>query len=96
VIFYHDAAPEKAAAEESLLKAGKEFSSPIVTAIEPLTKFFEAEEYHQDYFRNNPRAPYCMFVIKTEAGKTQPRRTLTVPEIDGAGSRLFASHVPVE
>jgi peptide-methionine (S)-S-oxide reductase len=68
VIFYHDAA-QKAAAEESLLEAGKEFSSPIVTAIEPLTKFFEAEEYHQDYFRNNPRAPYCMFVIKPKLEK---------------------------
>ena len=68
VIFFHDA-DQKTAAEKSLLNAGREFSSPIVTAIEPLTKFFEAEEYHQDYFRNNPRAPYCMFVIKPKLEK---------------------------
>ena len=68
VIFYHDAT-QKATAEESLVKAGKGFSSPIVTAIEPLREFYEAENYHQDYFRNNPGAPYCMFVIKPKLDK---------------------------
>jgi peptide-methionine (S)-S-oxide reductase len=68
VIFYHDAA-QKSAAEESRVKAGKWFSSPIVTQVEPLTEFYRAEDYHQDYFRNNPRAPYCMFVIKPKLEK---------------------------
>jgi peptide-methionine (S)-S-oxide reductase len=68
VIFYHNAA-QKEAAEESLAKAGNGFSSPIVTAIEPLGEFYEAENYHQDYFRNNPHAPYCMFVIKPKLDK---------------------------
>ncbi|HTY57396.1 MAG TPA: peptide-methionine (S)-S-oxide reductase MsrA [Bacteroidota bacterium] len=68
VIFYHDAA-QKAAAEASLVNAGRNLASPIVTSIEPLTEFYEAENYHQDYFRNNPGAPYCMFVIKPKLEK---------------------------
>lgn len=72
VIFYHDEA-QKAIVEESLVKAGKGLSSPIVTAIEPLAGFYEAEDYHQDYFRNNPHAPYCMFVIKPKLAKMNRR-----------------------
>ena len=68
VIFYHDATQKKTA-EESLEKAATGLSSPIVTAIEPLREFYEAENYHQDYFRNNPGAPYCMFVIKPKLDK---------------------------
>jgi peptide-methionine (S)-S-oxide reductase len=68
VIFYHDE-KQKAIAEESLVKAGKAFTSPIVTGVEPLREFYEAEDYHQDYFRNNPHAPYCMFVIKPKLEK---------------------------
>jgi methionine-S-sulfoxide reductase len=68
VIFYNDEA-QKAIAEESFVEAGKGLSSSIVTAIEPLAGFYEAEEYHQDYFRNNPHAPYCMFVIKPKLAK---------------------------
>jgi len=73
VIFYHDA-QQKADAEASLAKARKEFTSPVVTAIEPLGEFYEAEEYHQDYFRNNPRAPYCMFVIQPKLDKLRHRK----------------------
>ena len=68
VIFYNDEA-QKAIAEESFVEAGKGLSSSIVTAIEPLAGFYEAEEYHQDYFPNNPHAPYCMFVIKPKLAK---------------------------
>jgi peptide-methionine (S)-S-oxide reductase len=68
VIFFHDET-QRAIAEESLVNAGKGLSSPIVTAIEPLAVFYEAEDYHQDYFRNNPHAPYCMFVIKPKLAK---------------------------
>ncbi len=63
VIFYHDET-QKLAAEKSRKEAAKNFSDPIVTAIQPLTHFYEAENYHQEYFRNNPDAPYCRFVIK--------------------------------
>jgi peptide-methionine (S)-S-oxide reductase len=70
VIFYLDE-QQKAAAEKSKLTAVKDFSDPIVTEIKPLTKFYEAENYHQDYFRNNPNAPYCKFVIKPKLDKLE-------------------------
>jgi len=68
VIFYNDD-KQKAAAEKSLREAQKNFNSPIVTAIEPLKTFYRAENYHQDYFRNNPNAPYCRFVISPKLEK---------------------------
>jgi peptide-methionine (S)-S-oxide reductase len=73
VIFYHDER-QKAIALESRAGAAKAFPSPIVTAIEPLTEFYEAESYHQDYYRSNPHAPYCMFVIKPKLDKLRLRR----------------------
>lgn len=39
------------------------FASPIVTEIKPLTDFYEAEEYHKDYYTKNPAAGYCQTVI---------------------------------
>lgn len=68
VIFYHDE-NQKAAAEESKKAAQKDFPEPIVTQIMPLEKFYEAENYHQDYFRNHQDAPYCQFVIKPKLEK---------------------------
>jgi len=68
VIFYHDE-NQKASAEQSKREASKKFTSPIVTEITPLDKFYEAESYHQDYYRNNPMAPYCMFVIRPKLEK---------------------------
>jgi peptide-methionine (S)-S-oxide reductase len=68
VIFYSDE-KQKAAAERSIKEAQKNFHDPIVTTIEPLTTFYKAENYHQDYFRNNPDAPYCRFVIKPKLDK---------------------------
>jgi len=70
VIFFHDDR-QKAAAEKSLRDAASKFPAPLVTTVEPLRDFYEAEDYHQDYFRNNPRAPYCMFVIKPKIDALQ-------------------------
>lgn len=60
---------QKAAAERSLAEARKLFSERIVTELRPLERFYKAEEYHQDYFRNHPNAPYCTFVIKPKLHK---------------------------
>lgn len=68
VVFYHDE-KQKAAAEASKKKAQADFDDPIVTEIQPLDMFYEAENYHQDYYRNNPNAPYCTFVIKPKLKK---------------------------
>ncbi|HEY5614388.1 MAG TPA: peptide-methionine (S)-S-oxide reductase MsrA [Bacteroidota bacterium] len=68
VIFYHDDA-QKNIAEKSKSTAQAMFKDPIVTEIQPLTKFYEAENYHQDYYKNNQNAPYCTFVIKPKLKK---------------------------
>ena len=68
VIFYHDE-KQKAAAEKSKADAQQMFKNPIVTEIQPLTKFYEAENYHQDYYKNNSNAPYCTFVIRPKLKK---------------------------
>ncbi|HEY6168943.1 MAG TPA: peptide-methionine (S)-S-oxide reductase, partial [Verrucomicrobiae bacterium] len=44
---------------------------PITTEIAPLTKFYPAEDYHQDYFRKNPNQPYCAYVISPKLQKLQ-------------------------
>jgi peptide-methionine (S)-S-oxide reductase len=77
VIFY--TSPEqKAVAERSkgFADASGKFSSPIVTEISPLTKFWTAEDYHQDYFRNNPRAGYCRAVISPKLQKLEYKKVI--------------------
>jgi peptide-methionine (S)-S-oxide reductase len=72
VIFYHSET-QKAAAEKSKETAQWLFPAPIVTEIVPLTQFYKAEDYHQDYFRNNPNAPYCAIVISPKLEKLKPK-----------------------
>ncbi len=45
------------------------FGRPIVTSIEPATTFYVAEDYHQDYYANNPNQGYCMAVIAPKVAK---------------------------
>ena len=70
VIFYQT--PEqKAAAEEMIGELTREnaYGRPIVTAVEPVSTFYRAEEYHQDYFANNPYQPYCSYVVAPKVQK---------------------------
>ena len=61
---------EAAAAESSKKKAQVLFPDPIVTEIVPLTTFYPAEEYHQDYYQNNKdKNPYCRAVIAPKLKK---------------------------
>jgi peptide-methionine (S)-S-oxide reductase len=62
IILYSDEA-QKAAAEKSKAEAARNFSSPIVTEIVPLTKFYPAEKYHQNYYNLHSHEGYCQFVI---------------------------------
>lgn len=70
IILYADE-EQKAAAEASMEAAQKRFAQPIVTEIEPLEAFYKAESYHQDYFKNNPEAPYCRYVIAPKLKKLE-------------------------
>lgn len=68
IILYNSEAQAETA-ERSKAKAVKDFADPIVTEIVPLTDFYRAENYHQDYYRNNPHAGYCSFVIRPKLQK---------------------------
>jgi peptide-methionine (S)-S-oxide reductase len=70
VIFY-TSDEQKAEAEKVIaeLSAAKKYPEPIVTAVEPAAKFYEAEGYHQEYYENNRTQPYCMFVISPKVKK---------------------------
>lgn len=70
VVFYHSEG-QKAEAEKlkkQLDEAGA-FSNPIVTEISPFTKFYAAENYHQEYFERNGEQPYCRAVIQPKMEK---------------------------
>ncbi len=63
IILYTDDA-QKAAAEAFIAKLNADSASgKIVTELKPLTDFYDAEDYHQDYYENNKTAPYCEIVI---------------------------------
>jgi peptide-methionine (S)-S-oxide reductase len=72
IILYSNEA-QKAVAEKSKASAQKNFNRPIVTEITPLTKFYKAEGYHQDYFRNNSNQPYCRAVIQPKVDKFEKK-----------------------
>lgn len=72
IILYHNDA-QRTAAEKSMKEAQKELSRPIVTQVEPLKKFWPAEAYHQDYFRNNPNQGYCQMVVRPKVEKVEKK-----------------------
>ncbi len=61
-IFYHNEV-QKEIAEQVVSNMESYYDGPIVTEVSPLKIFYEAEEYHQDYYRNNKEALYCKAVI---------------------------------
>src|SRR5215471_7883285 len=69
-ILYHSEAQHRTADEviADLSERGV-WDNPIVTRIEPFTAFYPAEEYHQDYFAQNPDQPYCQIVIAPKVSK---------------------------
>ena len=70
VIFYKNEEQKKAAQTIiNTLKKEKVYNSPIVTTLEPYTKFYKAEEYHQNYYENNKNKPYCRMVIQPKLEK---------------------------
>lgn len=62
---------QKEAAEKSKEAARNKFSDPIVTEIVPLKEFYPAEDYHQDFFKNNPEHGYCHAVVKPKVDKAK-------------------------
>lgn len=72
VIFYHDATQQQTA--ETVMKqvaASGIWSSRLVTQLQPLDHFYPAEDYHQDYYSNNPNQPYCQVVVAPKVAKVR-------------------------
>jgi len=74
VIFYHDE-QQKNVAEKMIadLENSKVFSDPIVTVLVPEAPFYIAEDYHQNYYENNPSQSYCQVVINPKMNKFRER-----------------------
>lgn len=70
IILYHDQ-EQKRISEQYIeeLEASEVFSDPIVTQVEPLRQFYPAEDYHQDFYANNPTQGYCTVVIRPKLQK---------------------------
>jgi len=81
VIFYHSK-QQKEEAEKLIqeLEGEARWPDPIVTEVTAFTRFFPAEDYHQEYFKKNPSQPYCQLIIvpkiikfrENYAGKIKP------------------------
>jgi peptide-methionine (S)-S-oxide reductase len=82
-IFYHNDEQKRLAEHyKKELDASGAFGSPIVTEIVPFTNFYKAEDYHQNYFKQNGNQAYCQFVIRPKVEKFRQvfRDKLKTPE----------------
>ena len=71
-IFYHT--PEqKAAAEQTIAQVNEAhlYPHPVVTQIVPFETFYQAEDYHQEYFAHNGGQPYCRAVVAPKVAKSR-------------------------
>jgi peptide-methionine (S)-S-oxide reductase len=64
---------QKALAEASVKEHAKEFDAPITTEIVPLTKFYPAEDYHQDFANKNPNQGYVCAIVKPKVEKLKKK-----------------------
>lgn len=72
VVFYHSDEQKRVAEEQiKLITEQKLYEDPIVTEIAPFAKFYVAEDYHQEYFANNPNQGYCRMVVGPKVEKFQ-------------------------
>ncbi len=72
VVYYHNE-DQKKRAEAARVKAQADYKAPIVTEITALSKFYPAEDYHQNYYANNPGQPYCSFVVGPKVAKVRSK-----------------------
>jgi peptide-methionine (S)-S-oxide reductase len=74
VVFYADD-EQRQEAERAIAELDAEgvYGAPVVTRLEPLDTFYQAEPYHRNFFRNNPQQPYCTAVIAPKVAKFRKR-----------------------
>lgn len=70
VVFYHNE-HQKETTQSYIDKLNKEhaFANPVITEVSPITTFYKAEDYHQNYYNDNQNQPYCSFVIQPKVEK---------------------------
>ncbi len=69
-VFYHNLQQkEEAEFYKNKLNEEKAFAKPVVTQIAPMTAFYKAEDYHQDYYKNNADQTYCVYIIRPKLDK---------------------------
>ncbi len=75
ILYANDA--QKRAAETFIKKLNDSdpHGKPVVTEVKPLEKFYEAEDYHRNYFKNNPAQPYCQIIIEPKVQKLEKEFT---------------------
>ncbi|PRY90975.1 peptide-methionine (S)-S-oxide reductase MsrA [Mongoliibacter ruber] len=69
VFFHSESQKEQATILKEKLDASKAFGKPIVTEITPFSNFYVAEDYHQNYYKDNGMQPYCQVVIRPKYEK---------------------------
>lgn len=79
IILYHSPEQHAAALRSKERANATEFAGKITTEIVPLTTFYRAEEYHQDYFKNHPEKPYCQVVIVPKLFKLEKSGVVPSP-----------------
>jgi len=70
IILYADA-EQKRVAEDTIKSEQARFTKPIVTQLVPLGTYWPAEEYHQDFYKNNPNYGYCQVVVAPKVEKAR-------------------------
>ena len=68
-VAFYTSAEQKAAIEKAIQAASHDWNGAIVTQVVPLTKFYKAENYHQEYFKLHGSQPYCQLVIAPKVAK---------------------------
>ena len=73
-IFFHSEA-QREEAEAAIERAAKLWDGNVVTEVTEAVTFWPAEDYHQDYYAQNPKQPYCMFVVAPKVAKARSEFT---------------------
>jgi len=68
VIYYHSSEQQETA-RQVIAEMANVWDAPIVTELSPAEKYYKAEDYHQNYFRQNPLQGYCAFVVAPKVAK---------------------------
>lgn len=74
-VIYYNSPEQKSVVDNFMnkLTADQVFSKPIITEVQPLEVFYKAEEYHQNYYRQNQDQPYCQAVINPKIAKLRQK-----------------------